>query len=68
MGLKAKKRLSGESEKSQVDDPGVEVREAAGSVVDREEERPVQQAVEAEDAAPEGDVVQEVMGQSVSRA
>jgi len=68
VGLKAKKRLSGESEKSQVDDPGVEVREVAGIIVDREEERPVEQAVEAEDAAPGGDVVQEVKGQSVSKA
>jgi hypothetical protein len=63
LGAKEKKRLSKDSNRSQVEDPTVETRKAAGEVVHRE--HPV---VEAEGAIPEGGVVQEAKDQTVNKA
>lgn len=63
---KEKKGLSRESNGSRADSAAVEAPEAAGEVVhSSEEQRPV---LEAEDATPEREIVQEAKDQIVSKA
>ena len=64
LGAKEKKRLSRESNGSQVEDPVVMAREAAGEVVVRGE----QPVVEAEGDIPDREIIQEVKDQIVSKA
>ena len=63
LGVKEKKRLSRLSKGSQVEDPVVVAREAAGQVV-----RSDQPVVGAGDVTPDAGIVQEAKGQAVSKA
>ncbi len=65
---KEKKRLSRESNESGVEDPDVEASKAAGEDVHSEEQRPVEQTVEAGDATPDRGIAQEAEDQNVSKA
>lgn len=66
LGVREKKRLSGESSESQVEDSVVV--DSAGEIVNSREQRPVEHTVEAKDAAPDGGIVQEAQDQTVSKA
>lgn len=70
VGVREKKRLSGESNsnESQVEDPNVEAHEATGEAVHSEEQRPVEQTVEAEDATSDRGIVQEAEDQNIGKA